>query len=1085
MNIRQLIAGLFVFVLATAFDFALAEPRTAPAPGLRESSHDVHALVDAKIVVSPDVTIEKGTLVVRDGVIEAAGEKVETPADARVWNMNGKTLYPGLIDAMGELSSDDSRSGVKDGAGAGYWNANVVPQVSAARLYAADSSTNKKFRGQGVAVRLVAPSAGIIKGTSALVSTADGSGQEVILREPVALHLKLTSRGSRGYPRSPMGALTLVRQAFYDAGWYGQAWEIFARHPELERPERSDALAVLGKFLGRTPPVVVDAGDELYFLRADRLGDEFELNVIVRGSGSEYRRLEEVKATGRPIIVPLNFPKPPNVATPEAAMNVPLERLMHWDLAPENPGRLAAAGIKIALASQGLSDPGKFLSAVRKAVKRGLDEKSALTALTVTPAELYGASDRLGTLEAGKAANVVVTDGPLFDGKTKVLETWVDGARYEITSKPEVDVRGTWNVDVSKPDGSRESFTLEISGRATKLSGKASRGEKSSKLIAPELTGWQLTAAFKGEPLGHDGIVQLSATVAASDAEAADAELTALGTIVWADGKRSDLTAKRTAGPKPEEEKAGQDEDPDKEEDEKPSPAGDDDDQKDADKAKAHPDKEDEKNDNEDAKSEPDQPKHAISPVNFPLGAFGRAAPPEQPKLVLFRGATIWTCGPQGRLEKADLIVESGKINAVGANLEVPDGALVVDASGKHLSPGIIDCHSHIATDGGVNESGQTITAEVRIGDFIDPNDINIYRQLAGGVTASNILHGSANTIGGQNQVLKFRWGAGPEEMKFAAAPPGIKFALGENVKQSNWGAGNTGRYPQSRMGVEQLVRDAFNAARRYRQERDRWNRTKVGIPPRIDLELEALAEVVEGKRLIHCHSYRGDEILALIRTCDDFGVKIATFQHVLEGYKVADAIARHGAGGSSFSDWWAYKFEVYDAIPYNGALLHNAGVVVSFNSDNAELARRLNLEAAKAIKYGSVSPEEALKFVTLNPARQLHVDDHVGSLEPGKDADLVVWSGSPLSTFSRCEQTWVDGRRYFDLEEDQRLRQEAAELKAKLVQRVLASGEPAAKPGEDDHDHWPREDLFCGHHDHGDHFLLQQQRSGHEHHEQ
>ncbi|MEX2114512.1 MAG: amidohydrolase, partial [Pirellulales bacterium] len=467
----------------------------------------------------------------------------------------------------------------------------------------------------------------------------------------------------------------------------------------------------------------------------------------------------------------------------------------------------------------------------------------------------------------------------------------------------------------------------------------------------------------------------------------------------------------------------------------------------------------------------PKEPTKAAAEVNFPLGAFGRQAPPEQPKAVLWRGATIWTSGPQGRLENADLLIESGKVSAIGKDLAAPEGATVVDASGKHLSPGIIDCHSHAATDGGINESGQTITAEVRIGDFIDPSDISIYRQLAGGVTSANILHGSANTIGGQNQVVKFRWGALPEEMKFADAPPGIKFALGENVKQSNWGARNTGRYPQSRMGVEQLVRDAFSAAKQYRQQWDAWNRTKTGLPPRVDLELEALAEVVEGKCLIHCHSYRQDEILALLRTCEDFGVKIGTLQHVLEGYKVADAIAKHGAGGSTFSDWWAYKFEVYDAIPYNGALLHNAGVVVSFNSDNAELARRLNLEAAKAVKYGKVPPEEALKFVTLNPARQLHIDARVGSLEAGKDADLVVWSGSPLSTLSRCEQTWVDGRRYFDREEDRQAQAAAAALRATLVQRILASGEASEKSGESSAENWPREDEFCDHgHDGHDH---------------
>jgi len=1053
--------SLLVLAILTNFHaatIAWGAPATAPAPGLRESSPNVHALVGAKIVVSPEQTIEQGTLVVRDGVIVAVGEKLETPADARVWDLSGKTLYPGLIDAYGELSSEVSQSALKSGAGAGYWNANVVPQASAARVYSGDAATNKKLRSQGITTRLVAPSYGIIKGTSTLVTTGDGAGQDVILKEAVALHLKLTTnRGAGGYPNSPMGAVALVRQAFYDAGWYGQAWEAFAQHPELQRPERSDALDALRTYLGKTPPVVIDTSNELYFFRADRVGKEFNLNVIVRGSGDEYRRLDEVKATGRAVIVPLNFPKPPNVATPEAAMNVELEELMHWDLAPENAGRLAKAGVKIAFTSHGLKDTGAFLALVRKAIKRGLDPQAALAALTIAPAELYGA-DRLGTLAAGKAANIIVADGELFGEKTKVLETWVDGTRYEVATEPEADIRGTWTMEVTKPGPEKptekQTVSLELGGSPTKLSGKLVQGEKSTKLISPELSHLQFGTSFKGEPLAAAGIVQLSLTIAPGKENAAPS---AVGSMVWADGQKTDVTAQRTAGPKSAAEQKAPD-----------TAAAE---TKDEPKKEGY-DKEPEKKDGDkkdEAKSEKDLGP-AISPVNFPLGAYGRAKQPEQSAVVVFRGATVWTCGPSGKLETADVIVEAGKIKAVGSSLQVPDGALVIDAAGKHISPGIIDCHSHIATDGGVNESAQTITAEVRIGDFVDPNDISIYRQLAGGVTASNILHGSANTIGGQNQVLKFRWGVGSEEMKFAAAPQGIKFALGENFKQSNWGARNTSRYPQTRMGVEQLVRDAFEAAKRYRQQWDAWNRTKVGLPPRIDLELEALAEVVEGKRLIHCHSYRGDEILALIRTCDDFGIKIGTFQQVLEGYKVADAIAKHGAGGSTFSDWWAYKFEVYDAIPYNGALLHNAGVVVSFNSDNAELARRLNLEAAKAMRYGNVSAEEALKFVTLNPARQLGIDKHVGSLEPGKDADLVVWSTSPLSTMTRCEQTWVDGRRYFELNDDAQLRQQAAELKAKLVQRVLASGEPSAAPGEGDGDRWPREDLFCGHHDHGDH---------------
>jgi N-acetylglucosamine-6-phosphate deacetylase len=459
--------------------------------------------------------------------------------------------------------------------------------------------------------------------------------------------------------------------------------------------------------------------------------------------------------------------------------------------------------------------------------------------------------------------------------------------------------------------------------------------------------------------------------------------------------------------------------------------------------------------------------------VNFPLGDFGRAAPPEAPKLLALKNATIWTCGPQGILEGATLLIGDGKILAVGKEVPLPAEAVVVDLAGKAITPGIIDCHSHMATDGGINEGSQAITAEVRIGDFIDADDITIYRQLAGGVTAANVLHGSANPIGGQNQVIKLRWGLTGEGLKFVQAPPGIKFALGENVKQSNLEGRTSTRYPQSRMGVEQLIRDALAAARDYAAAWEHWQRTHQGLPPRRDLELEALVEVLQQKRWVHCHSYRQDEILALIRVFDDFGITIGSLQHILEGYKVADAMARHGATGSSFADWWAYKIEVFDAIPYNGALMHRQGVIVSFNSDDQELGRHLNHEAAKAIKYGGVPREEALKFVTLNPARQLRIDRWVGSLEPNKDADFVVWSGDPLSPRSRCEQTWIDGRKYFDREEDLRLRATQAQMRAALIRKVLQSGQamqPASERSPEEWELWPRHDEACHDEDHDGH---------------
>jgi imidazolonepropionase-like amidohydrolase len=430
-------------------------------------------------------------------------------------------------------------------------------------------------------------------------------------------------------------------------------------------------------------------------------------------------------------------------------------------------------------------------------------------------------------------------------------------------------------------------------------------------------------------------------------------------------------------------------------------------------------------------------------------------APPPQPEVLVVRHATIWTSGPQGRLADADLLVRRGKVAAVGAHLAAPAGAVEIDATGRHVTPGIIDPHSHSDIVGNVNEGSNIITAEVRIEDVVNAESIAIYRELAGGVTAVNLLHGSANAIGGQNAVVKLRWGALPDEM-FFGAPPGIKFALGENPKQSNWGDGGGGgkrRYPQTRQGVEQAIRETFLAARDYQREWDDYRKDpRPGrIPPRRDLQLEAVTEILSGKRLVHAHSYRADEILMLLRLAEEFGFHVATLQHVLEGYKIADEIARHGAGGSTFSDWWAYKYEVVDAIPYNGALMWERGVVTTFNSDSNELSRRLNLEAAKAVRYGNVPETEALKFVTLNSAIQLHVADRIGSLEAGKDADFVIWSGSPLSTYSVVEETWVDGRKYFDRAADLKHRDDLARERAALIAKVRAETKSEGKDRDKD----------------------------------
>jgi imidazolonepropionase-like amidohydrolase len=386
---------------------------------------------------------------------------------------------------------------------------------------------------------------------------------------------------------------------------------------------------------------------------------------------------------------------------------------------------------------------------------------------------------------------------------------------------------------------------------------------------------------------------------------------------------------------------------------------------------------------------------------------------------VLIRNATVLTAA-RGTLENTDILIQNGKIAKIGKNLKASSSAQIIDAGGKFVSPGIIDCHSHSMLDA-INESSYSVTSMTTVKDVLNPTDITIYRALAGGVTAGNLLHGSANAIGGQNTVVKFKWGKPVEDFPIPDAPPGIKFALGENPKRSYVGLqpGQTPRYPRTRMGTMEVIRDAFVRARDYKKSWDDFRAKKTKLEPRRDLELEPLVEILEGKRLVHAHGYRSDEHLNLLLIADEFGFKVATLQHGLEAYKIAPEIAKRGTGVSIFTDSWSYKLEAYDAIPYNAAILWKAGVVVSINSDSDERMRRLNLDAAKVEKYGGVSEEEALKMITLNAAKQLGIDKRTGSIEPGKDADLVIWNAHPFSVYARPEITMIEGEIYFDRTKD------------------------------------------------------------------
>jgi len=413
---------------------------------------------------------------------------------------------------------------------------------------------------------------------------------------------------------------------------------------------------------------------------------------------------------------------------------------------------------------------------------------------------------------------------------------------------------------------------------------------------------------------------------------------------------------------------------------------------------------------------------------------------------VFIQNATILTV-TNGVL-RGSILLENGKIAAIGERIAPPAGATVIDGSGKYVMPGIIDCHSHIMAEA-INEGSVAVSSMVAMTDVLNPGDIAIYRALAGGVTSANILHGSANPIGGQTLVMKLRCGANAEKMKFEGAMPGIKFALGENPKRRGSAPGGGPpnpallRYPATRMGVEDVIREAFTQAKAYQASWTEYNakaaRGEIAIPPARDLKLEPLVEVLDGKRLVHAHCYRQDEILMLLHAADEFGFKIRTLQHALEAYKVAKEIAQHGAGVSTFADWWAYKMEAEDAIPFNAAVLVRKGVLVSLNSDDPELIRHLDKEAAKAVKYGGLSETEALSLITINPAKQLLIDRRVGSLEVGKDADVLLYDGHPLSNFSKVLKVWIDGRQYFDRDQDVAGRPRKEAEKKALIDKAAA----------------------------------------------
>lgn len=976
-----------------------------PQNGAADKNHNYHAFTNARIYVDAETVIEKGTLLIKDGRVVSAAAVVQLPKGTVVHDLTGKTIYPGLIDPYTTYGMPEiKRKAGPDSPppGAHNWNQAVRPEADAADLFAGNDKAADELRRLGFGTAMSFINDGIVRGTGTVVTLGAGNDQADMLRDRAAACYSFDKGTSpQGYPSSLMGAIALLRQTYLDADWYKNC---------NDRKELNLSLDALNR--NRALPQIFETGNKLNVLRADKLGDEAGIQYIFKGSGTEYQRIDEMKTTFGKFILPVNFPAAYDVEDPFDASMVSYADMKHWELAPLNPSALEQKGIVFAFTSSDLKDKKDFWKNIRKAIEFGLTEKTALKALTTVPAEMLGVRDKVGSLNAGMLANFIITSGNLFSERNELYENWVQGRQYILSDMHALDIRGTYELTIGS-----ETSDIRIAGERSKPKVNLVKGDTVKESISVTLAGNTITISFTPKnanlTAGESGrSLRLSGSVD-------DSSKRMTGRGQRADGSWFDWTATLK---KPFTEETPK-----------------------TDSTK---------------KSVP-----SLKDVVYPFCAYGK--PKEDPGLidqlknranaVLFKDVTVWTNEAEGILEHKDVYVTDGRIVSIGDNITPTKDAFakVIDGKGKHLTAGIIDEHSHIAVSGGVNEGTHASSAEVRIGDVINCDDVNIYRQLAGGVTACQLLHGSANPIGGQSGLIKLRWGQAPEAMKIAGADGFIKFALGENVKQSNWGGDNTTRFPQTRMGVEQLYFDYFTRAKEYNAQMSAWNaltaKAKLNMnPPRRDLDLEAVGEILNRKRFITCHSYVQSEINMLMHVGDSMGFRVNTFTHILEGYKLADKMKLHGANASSFSDWWAYKMEVMQAIPYNGAILYHMGVNTAFNSDDAEMARRLNQEAAKAVKYGNVPEPEALKFVTLNPAKMLHLDKKMGSVKVGKDADLVLWSDHPLSIYAKAEKTLVDGIVLFDIDEDKALREQMQKDRARLIQKMIAeknAGASVQKP--------------------------------------
>ncbi len=1018
-NARHLARGrtlpLLLFLLLLSL--ISSAQTTFPVNGVADPRQHCYAFTHATIVKDGQSTLTNATLVIREGLIVGAGAGLAIPADAVVVDCSGKYIYPSFIDLYSDYGMPvaEGRAGRTTGfdfrapaqiesntKGAYNWNQAIHPETDASRLFTSDDARAKPLRESGFGTVMSHVKDGIARGTGVVVTLTDQKDNFAIVKEKASAHYSLNKGSStQSYPSSLMGSIALLRQTYIDGQWYKTMPAQEGANLSLQAWNDQQSL-----------PQIFEGDDKWGDLHGDRIGDEFGVQYIIKAGENEYQRIADVAATKAAFIVPVNFPQAMDVEDPDNARFVSLADMKHWELAPTNPGAFEKAGITFCLTAADLKDPKQFLPNVRKAFDYGLTEAKAIESLTKTPATLVGIYDKVGSLDAGKLANFLITTGPVFNEKTIIVQNWVRGRKFDVKEADWKDIKGQYNLVITSADGASKTLTLDVkSPTAANVIGKDTLTAKFSydgNLISLSYGGHESppnaggARRFGGS--GRGGAITHLSGVVNGDAWNGNGADSSGNIVIW--------TAAFARATPPDTTST--------------------------------------------ARKRPGR----LGKVLYPFDGYGWDTLPAQHDL-LIKNATVWTNEKEGRVANTDVLVRAGKIAKIGKNLSA-DGAQVIDGTDKYLSPGIIDEHSHIAAFS-INEGAQSVTSEVRIADNLNPEDISIYRQLAGGVTSSHILHGSANTIGGQTQLIKLRWGVDDEGLKFRNWDPFIKFALGENVKRTT--SQNNNRFPDTRMGVEEVLTDAFTRARDYQRAR----KAAPGITRR-DLELDALVEILEHKRFITCHSYVQSEITALMRVADKFGFTVNTFTHILEGYKVADKMKAHGSSASTFSDWWAYKIEVTDAIAYNATIMQREGLNVCINSDDAEQARHLNQEAAKSVKYGGMSEEDAFKMCTLNPAKALHVADRVGSIKEGKDADLVLWNDNPLSIYAKPEKTIVDGIIYFDIDRDLAIRKYIATERNRLIQKMIAekkSGVPMAPASPSYHI-----ELSCGDHDHHDGLL-------------